>query len=483
MIVYPNSLVLSAETPLTHARIGYQTFTDGLVADDIVVSTETADGPRDAPLRPDTFEYWEPSALPATWQLDLGSLKDIDYIGIVGKVAGMTIGAKIEESVTDFLARLEVNGGATPSSNLLRTPDSAAASITGNIEIIARVTMNDWTPGVGVMMAFVDKNSSDTSGYRFGMNSTDRLRLDVYVAGALRTALCTAATGFTDGTTHWLRVTRDSATGNVNFYTSTPEDGVTWTLLGAANVATTAGAIVDGADPLHVGGAASAISNLNGSVKYAAIYNAIGGPTPVVKCDLSEAVTDATSFVSSTGETWTLLTSGGTPARIVNPRFGGSVIVPSDNAAIMFMDELRSARHIQISLSGSGSPNLAVVYVGKMLAMQRMIYGGHSPITLSRQTLLKQPMSRGGEFLGQSFRKLGIQSSASFKNLTAGWYRSEFDPFVKAARKQPFFFAWRPLSFPNEVGFVWSGEDISPSNMGRRDFMEVSWKMTGKGYE
>lgn len=95
MIVFPQALILSAAaagTPLTNARICWQVHSRdrGLDAAAITVSSETADGPRDAPLRSDTAEYWLASALPATWQIDLGAGFAMDYVG----VAGHTIGSK-----------------------------------------------------------------------------------------------------------------------------------------------------------------------------------------------------------------------------------------------------------------------------------------------------------------------------------------------------------------------------------------------------
>jgi len=61
--------------------------------------------------------------------------------------------------------------------------------------------------------------------------------------------------------------------------------------------------------------------------------------------------------------------------------------------------------------------------------------------------------------------------------------RSDFDPFVRSARQYPFFFAWRPQTFPLEVGYVWVEEDIRPVNMGRNTFMQVGWEMQGVGNE
>lgn len=280
MTVFPSGFVLSEETagrPLTYPRIGYQTYTFDLDATYVTASSEEDDGPSDAPLRPDTGEAWQPSSLPATWLLDLGTSRDVDYIG----VAGHSIG-------------------------------SEACSILV-----------------------------------------------------------------------------ETSTGSV-----------------------------------------------------------AGSPPEQVWDQFSEDVT------------------------------------PADDAPILFLDDSRVARYIRVTLTGSGdSPRIAVIYVGEVLSMERPIYGGHTPLTLSRDTVLSQSLSRAGQFLGQGFRRNGVSGSASFQNLTATWYRANFDPFVKSARRFPFFWAWRPATFPLEVGYVWAPDDIRPSNMGKRDLMAVAFSMQGIGHE
>jgi hypothetical protein len=142
----------------------------------------------------------------------------------------------------------------------------------------------------------------------------------------------------------------------------------------------------------------------------------------------------------------------------------------------------RTARYWRARFTGS-VPTVAVIFIGKALAMQRPIYVGHSPLSLSRTTEVTTNTSEKGQYLGRSIVRTGVKSSAEFKNLKSSWYRSHFDPFVIAARVQPFFFAWRPASFPNEVGYVWTDDDIAPENSGPRDFMSVSFSFTGIGVD
>lgn len=166
---------------------------------------------------------------------------------------------------------------------------------------------------------------------------------------------------------------------------------------------------------------------------------------------------------STDGSTWTTLYS----------------LTPADNAPIMLIYETLTARYWRLSVTGSTAPRIGVVYIGQMLQMQRPIYGGHSPITLNRSTVIYNQMTEAGQFTARSITRQGNGASYAWKNLTAGWYRQYFDPFVKAARRVPFFIAWRPITFPTEVGFVWTNADIRPSNMGIRDLMEVSMDVLG----
>lgn len=279
MLIFPNAY-LAAEAaqnrPLTRARIGYQTWTRDLLAAAVTASTDSDDGPKDSPLTPDTYTFWEPTALPATWVVDLGTGRDVDYVGLVH-----TLG----------------------SSGCAVTVETSDGSVAGS-------------PSAQVWEAFGDPISPGTD------------------------------------------------------------------------------------DPL------------------------------------------------------------------------------------MFLDSSRTCRYVRLTITGGSTmPRISVVNAGEVLAMQRAIYGGHNPITLSRDTVLYRALSEGAQFLGQGFRSHGLVGGVSFRYLEPDWYRENFDPFVQAARSYPFFFAWRPSSYPLEVAYAWALEDIHPSNMGVKDFMQVAFNMHGIGHQ
>lgn len=159
--------------------------------------------------------------------------------------------------------------------------------------------------------------------------------------------------------------------------------------------------------------------------------------------------------------------------------FGTETMLSKDRAVMMLDDEVETDT-VRLTVSGSGDmPQIGVIYFGNVLAMSRPIYAGHNPITLNRETRLKSSKSRGGQFLGQNFRRSGLVSSVQFQHLEPDWYRDNFDPFAKAARNRPFFFAWRPTTYPTEVAYCWTPDDMQPQNDGQPNFMSVSFNLRG----
>ena len=190
----------------------------------------------------------------------------------------------------------------------------------------------------------------------------------------------------------------------------------------------------------------------------------LGAAQFVDYCGLVGNLNGATVAIQSSSDNATWTTRG--------------TITPTIDRINMALFLQASLRYWRLSITG-GIPNIAVVYIGKTLAMQRKIYQGHTPLNLSRTTELSNNMSDGGQYLGRSVIRKGAQTSCDWSHLTADWYRANFDPFVKAARTAPFFIAWRPEQYPNELGYVWTENDIAPQNSGPKNYMSVSVSFMG----
>lgn len=153
-----------------------------------------------------------------------------------------------------------------------------------------------------------------------------------------------------------------------------------------------------------------------------------------------------------------------------------------DKTPIMILFDRVTSTQFRILIEDGEIPSIGVVFIGETLEMQRPIYGGHSPINLSRQTTISGNISERGQWLGRSLVREGVETSFSFENLTAEWYRENFDPFAEYATQAfgTFFIAWRPIKYPKEVGYCWTNSDIKPNNSSKRDLMDVDFNVQGQ---
>lgn len=208
--------------------------------------------------------------------------------------------------------------------NNFSTPDSAAASVTGDIDIRVKAAADDWTPAAGGGM-MTKSNTAGVREWEFFLLSTGVLRFN----GNGTDYDSTVATGLTDAATSWLRATRVAASGATKFYLGVETDGVVaWTQLGTT-VTAGAGALTDSTNAVTVG----QLNGLNlvfaGKIYRAQMFKTIGSATSTSvndatasldfnPADFAETSTNgATAVSSTTGETWTLNSTGAKPAQIV----------------------------------------------------------------------------------------------------------------------------------------------------------------------
>ena len=107
---------------------------------------------------------------------------------------------------------------------------------------------------------------------------------------------------------------------------------------------------------------------------------------------------------------------------------------------------------------------MAVVYVGKLLIMERGIdiNPTHVPLPYGRKFKIATGMSETGNFLGRIVTQEHRQTMAEFKWITPAWYRETMDPFLEACPTTPFFWAWNPDEYPEESGYGWMINEPMP---------------------
>jgi predicted phage tail protein len=207
------------------------------------------------------------------------------------------------------------------AGNEASTPDSVAASVTGDIEFVCYVKPTDWAPAAATAV-FSKSDAASTRSYGLRILTTGQLNLWFSTDGTLfQSTSSTVAPSIADGTGAWVKCNRVASTGVCNFYIAhTSPDALPgdsdWVQIGSANVAGTAGNIFDSTSTIKIG-VRLGTERFIGEIHRVVVRNGIGGPAVV---DFHPWLTHDgdTSFVAATGETWTVATSGTDIARITS---------------------------------------------------------------------------------------------------------------------------------------------------------------------
>lgn len=157
-------------------------------------------------------------------------------------------------------------------------------------------------------------------------------------------------------------------------------------------------------------------------------------------------------------------------------------VSPTDDSPIMVLFPACDGQNVRITVSGLTPPEIGVVCFGEPLIMERNIYGGHSPFSLSRQTELRANYSETGEFLGRTKQRQTRPVNFSWSNLSATFVHANWAALQKGIEAEPFFVAWRPYDY-GDVAFGQTDQVPVPSNMGIRDLMQVGLQVRGRGYD
>jgi hypothetical protein len=137
---------------------------------------------------------------------------------------------------------------------------------------------------------------------------------------------------------------------------------------------------------------------------------------------------------------------------------------PNNDEPLLIRFSQQAVPTIVIRLSaGTERAHAAVVYVGKLLVMERSLdIGADFAVPhFARKTEAANFRSERGDYLGRVVTSQWLQGiSHSYKHMHPDWYRTYVDPFILAAQNDvPFFYAWAPDGYPYEVAFAWLDDD------------------------
>lgn len=252
-----------------------------------------------------------------TYQLVINGANYIDRL-LVGDTRALRFNASTTNTIRDFQFTGTVNGyqyiqATNPS--VVTVPDSAALSITGDLDLIARVALNTYTPTAEQVI--IAKYSGANSAYALGTSTTGTLQVfttaNANSTGTVRTN-STVALGWSDGQLGWVRATRRASDGRWQFFKSTDNTNnpaaVTWTQLGTNVTNTTA--IADTTAPVEIGSYATGSSPAVGKYYRVQIRNNIlnDGTGIQLDVDFTAKAWGANTFTEGSSNAATVTLSG-----------------------------------------------------------------------------------------------------------------------------------------------------------------------------
>lgn len=197
------------------------------------------------------------------------------------------------------------------SGNYAYTPDSAALSITGDIDIKIKIGMFSWSQGPMLInnstntatTNLVCKFNSSQQSYALAINSRGALVFSWSSTGSnTTTETSTDCVNLSRYDIKWVRATMDVNNGAgsrvVKFYTS--DDGTSWTQLGDTVTTSGTASFFDGTSQLEIGSINFGSNHPEANVYRAIIVNGYDGSGSVVfDANFETATAGATSFTES----------------------------------------------------------------------------------------------------------------------------------------------------------------------------------------
>lgn len=222
--------------------------------------------------------------------------------------------------------------GLPPDHAFISTPDSAAVSIVGDLELEMEVALDDWTPPGNETLIAKWLDSTDRS-YRLDVQGTTGNLVLFWSndGSALLLATSTAAVVVADGTKIWVKATLDVDNGaagrDIQFFTSA--NGFDFVQLGATVTQAGITSIFDSTQPLEAGNVNPVFGNVYSFKVRNGIDGSIVASFDVRTVEGAISGTQTPSTTTQNGTVWTLNGSAWTwEGSCVTARGNGSISHP-----------------------------------------------------------------------------------------------------------------------------------------------------------
>jgi len=177
------------------------------------------------------------------------------------------------------------------AANYASTPDAAALDITGDIDLQAKIAMDDWTPAAEQWVLSKYYSTGNQRGYGLSITTIGTLSFRWSTDGTAGNTIqrvSTVAPTVTDGADLWIRGTLDVSSGQVRFYTGGTGAEPSWSALGTLPSAAGATSIFSNTAALEVGSVTGGVLPMAGRVYAARVYSDLTQTTDVFNADFTD---------------------------------------------------------------------------------------------------------------------------------------------------------------------------------------------------
>jgi hypothetical protein len=152
----------------------------------------------------------------------------------------------------------------------------------------------------------------------------------------------------------------------------------------------------------------------------------------------------------------------------------------ADDGPVLFRFPAQSLPNISILIfHPTIAPQISVVYAGKLLVLPRKIYQGLAPINYARVAKVTNGRSEAGQFLGRIVMQEFVKNTIPLSLIDPLYFRNHIADFLVFSKANPFFFAWRPQTYPQEIGYCHMTNDPLPLNEAPHGLVAMQMEMTG----
>ena len=156
----------------------------------------------------------------------------------------------------------------------------------------------------------------------------------------------------------------------------------------------------------------------------------------------------------------------------------GSLITPSDNSPIFHAFTSVSARYWRLKITSTGAAStIGAAAIGAALEMDRAVSSGTILPKEARTNVTTTQISEGGQFIGRSIVRQGVQFNLKFTIQTLAFTRGSWSTFLDHVEEKPFWFSWNP-DYDDAV-YCWTDSLPTPPTFDRHNSLSMGLKLKG----